>query len=131
MRTIEEILQSTSESLYPAEMGERLVQLDSCDWDGDTPLHVMLWRRDMEGALTLIAAGAPVDAIGDMGETPLHVAIRQGTIEIAEALLLAGANPQIRCEFGDTPHERALAAGGRMAQLFESRPHRSVCAADD
>ncbi|MOA09565.1 hypothetical protein D3C78_1294060 [compost metagenome] len=70
MHTLKEILQSTSETLFPAELGEREVLLDSHDCDGDTPLHVMLWRKDSAGALVILRAGANPNAIGDMGVTP-------------------------------------------------------------
>ena len=118
MRALEDILQSTSETLFPADLGERRVSLNSRDCDGDTPLHVMLWRRDYEAVLALIAAGAPVNAVGDMGETPLHVAITKRNTHVISALLAAGSDPRIRCEFGDTAQERAMAIGGEIAGLF-------------
>lgn len=118
MRTLEDILQSTSDSLFPAELGARRVAVDSRDADGDTPLHVLVRRRDFDGAKQLIAAGANPNAVGDMGETPLHVAVRQGAADIVEALVAAGARPDIRSEFGDTP--LSLAAGKRaIARLIE------------
>jgi uncharacterized protein len=70
---LEEVLMSTSDVLFPAELGERRVEVSSRDVDGDTPLHVMAWRDDVVGAEILLAAGADVDAVGDMGTTPLHV----------------------------------------------------------
>ena len=118
MRSIEEILQSASDVLFPAELGERRVEIDSTDCDGDTPLHVMLWRKDAVAVKQLIAAGAAVNAIGDMGETPLHVAVSQDLPEGVAALLEAGANPDIRCEFGDTPRQRAQARGRELALFF-------------
>jgi uncharacterized protein len=111
MRTLEEVLQSISDALFPANLGRHRVSLDSHDCDGDTPLHVLLWRRDVEGAHMLIEAGANVNAQGDMGETPLHVAITQGLPAIVEDLLNHGASPDLRSEFGDTPRERATMAG--------------------
>jgi hypothetical protein len=42
--TLEEILASTSDVLFPAEIGEHTVAIDSTDSDGDTPLHIMVWR---------------------------------------------------------------------------------------
>ena len=75
-RTLNEVLRSKSDNLFPAELGEAPVYIDSTDCDGDTPLHVLIWRGDTDGALLLIKHGAPINAIGDMGETPLHIAIR-------------------------------------------------------
>jgi ankyrin repeat protein len=110
-RSLEQVLQSVSDVLFPAELGDAPVQLKSCDVDGDTPLHVLAWRSDTEGALMLIAAGADVNAVGDMGTTPLHVAISQGNRKLARALIAAGARTNIRSEFGRTAIEDAAANG--------------------
>lgn len=105
MRSLEDILKSCSETLFPAELGRKQVDIHSTDCDGDTPLHIMVWRRDISAAIALIEAGANVNAIGDMGETPLHIAVKQQLKPVVEALLEAGANPEIRSEFGETPSE--------------------------
>src|SRR4051812_12299109 len=110
-RSLEEILQSTSDVIFPVELGNRAVAIDSCDACGDTPLHVMVWRSDRYAVRLLIEAGANVNAIGDMSETPLHVAIRKGDSEIVQALLSGGARLDVRSEFNQTPMEIASAAG--------------------
>jgi ankyrin repeat protein len=115
MRSLEDILQSTSDVLFPADLGARRVTIDSVDCDGDTPLHVMVWRKDIAAIEQLLAAGAPVNAVGDMGETPLHVAVSQELLEAVKILMRWGASPNIRSEFGDTPGERAAARGGPIA----------------
>jgi ankyrin repeat protein len=120
-RTLTDVLQSTADVLFPGEPG-REVALDSRDADGDTPLHVLLWREDVDGARQLVAAGAAVDAVGDLGETPLHVAVRRGMADAVEFLLLRGADPDIACVFGDTARERALRHGGPCADLFRDPP---------
>ena len=117
-RSLDQILASCSDSLFPAEMGRAPVQIDSVDCDGDTPLHVMLWRKDTEAALMLVAAGAKVNAVGDMSETPLHVAVRQQDISAIAALLAAGARPDAVSEFGESPRSMAAALGGRIRKLF-------------
>ena len=117
-RTLDEVLQSTSDVLFPADLGERRVAIDSHDSDGDTPLHVMAWRNDLEAVELLVGAGADVNAIGDMGETPLHVAISKENFEMVKALLKAGARDDIRSEFGSTPREKAIRQGESMAVLF-------------
>jgi|GEM_PF-1346808 len=118
--TIEALLQSTSDTLFPADMGRRRVDMDSRDCDGDTPLHVLLWRKNTGGAKALIEAGANPNAIGDMGETPLHVAVRSGLPDLVEALLVAGADAEIRSEFGSTPREMGIAQGGAVARIFKT-----------
>ncbi|MCF3593153.1 ankyrin repeat domain-containing protein [Rhodobacteraceae bacterium LMO-12] len=116
--TLEQILASCSDSLFPAEMGEAVVTIDSRDVDGDTPLHVMLWRDNTYGALLLIEAGADINAIGDMSETPLHVAVGKGNLAVVEALIKAGARTTDKSEFGKTPREKAAELGGDMQRLF-------------
>jgi uncharacterized protein len=106
-RSLEEILQSTSGVIFPAELGERPAAIDSSDACGDTPLHVMVWRSDRYAVKLLVESGADVNAIGDMSETPLHVAIRIGDLEIVEALLRGGAALDVRSEFNETPMQQA------------------------
>jgi ankyrin repeat protein len=117
--TLEEILASTSDVLFPAEIGEHKVAIDSTDGDGDTPLHIMVWRKDFYAVNILIEAGANVDAAGDMSETPLHVAVGQENLPIIEALLKAGAKTDIRSEFNETAAERAKKKGEEIAKLFK------------
>ena len=116
---MEEILQSVSDVLFPDEMGERRVYLDSRSIEGDTPLHVMAWRNDLWGLKSLIEAGADVNAIGDMNETGLHIALAQKNEEMVEALLQAGANPDFRSEFGETAREKAEEMGGTFRKLMK------------
>lgn len=118
--TLNEILASTSDVLFPAELGAKRVAIDSTDCDGDTPLHVMVRRTDRYAVNLLIKAGANVDAIGDMGETPLHVAVSMENIEIIEALLKAEAKTNIRSEFNETSAERAAKKGGEIDKLFKN-----------
>jgi uncharacterized protein len=54
-----------------------------------------------------MAAGADVNAVGDLGNTPLHHAASLGLELIAKRLLERGANPAIRNEFGQTPADIA------------------------
>jgi ankyrin repeat protein len=118
---LQQVLASVSDVLFPAELGERPIDIHSVSCDGDTPLHVSVWRTDLNAVALLIAAGANINACGDMGETPLHIAVRQEDTAIINALLDAGADPNIRCEFNDTAQERAIKRGRHLARLFERR----------
>ena len=109
--TLKAVLQSTSDSLFPAKLGDAEVQIDSTDCDGDTPLHVLIWRNDTVGALMLIENGAPLNAAGDMGETPLHAAVSTKNMPIIHALIKAGARTDIKSEFGKTALENASEKG--------------------
>lgn len=120
-QSLEEILASCSDTLFPAQMGKAIVNITSTDVDGDTPLHVLVWRENIFGVKCLIAAGADVNAIGDMSETSLHVAVRQDNAEIISLLLENGAEPDIRSEFDQTPRSMAEARGGGIRRLFVDR----------
>lgn len=115
---LEEVLASIAHIMFPGDDVPREIRLDTRASDGDTPLHVFAWRKDLAAAGLLISAGADTNAIGDMGETPLHVAVRQDMPELAEALLAAGASPDIVSEFEQTPREMALREGGQIAGVF-------------
>jgi ankyrin repeat protein len=117
-RSLAEILCSTSDVLFPADLGEKSVELNSRGTEGDTPLHVMLWRNDSYAAELLIEAGADVDAVGDMGETPMHIAIQRENARLARALAQAGANMSIRSEFGETPDDLLRGASQEFRRLF-------------
>ena len=117
-QSLDEILQSLSESLYPDKMGNAKVKINSTDVDGDTPLHVLAGRCNIYGLEVLIESGAEVNAVGDMGETPLHVAISQNDMKAIQLLLNAGANINIKSEFNETAKEKAVKIGGEIAKLF-------------
>lgn len=102
-------------------MGKAPVHVHSVDCDGDTPLHVLLWRNDTGAALALIEAGAKVNAAGDMSETPLHIAVRHQNLRVVEALLQAGADPDAISEFGESPRTMAMERAPRLRKLFPSK----------
>jgi ankyrin repeat protein len=116
--SLDDILASCSERLFPDKMGKAPVTLNSRDANGDTPLHVMLWRKDTYAVELIIQAGAEVNAVGDMSETPLHIAVRKQNIKAIEALLKAGADVTRVSEFGQSPRDIALDIGGGIRRLF-------------
>jgi uncharacterized protein len=126
LRRLEDVLQSTSDVLFPEQLGEKQVDISSRGLEGDSPLHVLVWRKDVFGAQLVVTAGADVDAIGDMGETPLHVAVAQRCLPLIEMLLRAGARADIRSEFGLTASEMADTAGGDIGLLFVHRSGRGA-----
>jgi len=112
-----QLLQSTAATLFPGD-ASAVVSLASRAEDGDSPLHVLLWRKDEAGARALVDAGADVDAAGDLQDTPLHVAIRLKLADAIAMLLAAGANPDAPNLFGDTPRHAAYKQGGAVADCF-------------
>ncbi len=94
-RTLDQVLRSVSDVLYPEDLGEAPVRLDSRSADGDTALHVIAWRRDHDGARLHIEAGADINAVGDMDQTPLHVAVIQQDPTMVPLLLDHGARDNV------------------------------------
>ena len=77
------------------------VNINVCDDDGDTPLHLACMRRNCVAVKLLTSATSPavnVDAQDKKGDTPLHFACRSGDPEIVEALLRKGADCLIQNE---------------------------------
>ena len=116
--SVEDVLASTSDVLFPASIGEQRVTVLSRASDGDTPLHVIVWRNDVKAARLLLSAGADVNAKGDMAVTPLHVAVSRGNVAMAELLLGAGARADLVSEIGGTARDEALRHGGAIADVF-------------
>ena len=120
-RTLNEILAGVSEQLFPDESGRRAITIATRSPDGDTPLHIVAWQQDIEGAKVLVAAGADVNSVGDMGFTPLHVAVSQNDLSLVALLLDAGARADLSSEFGKTAQQVAGEKGGDIARLFKNR----------
>jgi ankyrin repeat protein len=119
MPTVEALLQSVSDVMFPEQSGSATVSLASHGYDGDTALHVFAWRDDLASAKVLLAAGADPNARGEMEDTPLHVAITRRNLAFVELLLSHGADPNLRSAFG-TARELAAEAGGSFATLLSS-----------
>jgi ankyrin repeat protein len=119
MQTLEALLQSVSDVMFPEQSGSAPVSLSCHGYDGDTALHVFAWRDDIASASVLLAAGADPNARGEMADTPLHVAITRRNLALVELLLSHGADSNLRSAFG-TARELAAEAGGSFAKLLPS-----------
>lgn len=103
--------------MFPDKVGKEIIEINSKDCEGDTPLHVMTWREDVYAVKLLIENGADINATGDMTQTPLHIAAYGQNSEIVEALLSAGARTDIISEFGVTPKDYAISK--ELKKLFK------------
>lgn len=62
-KKLEEVLQTASDRLFPAEIGEAKVNLDSRSCDGYTPLHIFIWGKETAKALFLFENGIDINAL--------------------------------------------------------------------
>jgi len=107
--SLHELLHYIEENFY----FESAVTVASRAGDGDTPLHLATVWGDVGAVELLVAAGAEVDARGDMECTPLYNAATFGHFRCAALLLQAGANPDL---------ENGLATSARKAGLQSKNP---------
>ena len=70
---------------------------------GDTPLHIVVARRDVTWMQFLASKGANVNARNNKGETPLQLASNLGFSEGVEILLKLGAKVDEPNSTGETP----------------------------
>jgi ankyrin repeat protein len=67
--------------------------------DGDTPLHLACWHKQIGIIGTILAYGPDLNARGCYGRTPLHYAVHEGraiSVPIVGMLMAAGADPLVR-----------------------------------
>jgi ankyrin repeat protein len=109
-------------------------QIDSEDWEGDTPLNEAIRSRAHSAVAVLISAGANCLHINSHGHTILHRIGRTGdnaTIEILSGVCLTGLNPEAKDDCGCTARDYLqmrvdLPDGFRKA--FEQLVERIRCA---
>jgi ankyrin repeat protein len=71
--------------------------------DGDTPLHLACWQKQIAIIGTIVAYRPDLNARGCYGRTPLHYAVHEGraiSVPIVGILLAMGANPLLRDDNG-------------------------------
>uniref|UniRef100_A0A670J4V5 NFKB inhibitor beta n=1 Tax=Podarcis muralis TaxID=64176 RepID=A0A670J4V5_PODMU len=93
----------------PCEGSGFRAQLDCTNFDGYTPLHVAVLRKDLDVVSLLISGGADLNKPElSCGRSPLHLAVESQNPEVVECLLRAGADPESRMYVGYTPMYSAL-----------------------
>lgn len=75
--------------------------------DSKTALHYAA-RRDASFVLTLLKAGAQLEAEDVSGNRPLHYAVKERSIDAVKCLLAHGANPNAPNQEGTTPLHYAV-----------------------
>lgn len=70
---------------------------------GDTPLHVLIQKRNLKWISALIARGADMNVRNVKGVTPLWLAINNGYSDAALLLVSNGARPNDPGPAGETP----------------------------
>jgi hypothetical protein len=92
------------------------------DASGYTALHWAGIRGHWRIVAELVAAGAPVDAVGGDGGTPLHWACHHDRTDMVELLLDAGADLGVANRWGRTPFHVASRRGcAGVARLLITR----------
>ena len=87
-----------------------MVDVNSKDEDGLTPLRAAAKKGSKKVAQLLIESGADVNVADKHGETPLHRAAERGHKEIAQLLIESGADVNVVDEGGRTPLYKAKIA---------------------
>ncbi len=78
-----------------------LVSATTCD--GDTPLHIACWQKQLAIVATIVAHRPDLNIRGCYGRTALHYAVHEGrniSVPIVGVLLALGADPLIRDDNG-------------------------------
>ncbi len=97
---------------------------------GCTPLHYAVRSNHLEVVMTLIQAGANVNAHDErvIGNTPLRDNVGECTFEMAKALIDAGADPTIRgwmqMNALDRARQRKDANARKIIRLLEEAAKR-------
>jgi ankyrin repeat protein len=102
-----EVLRRYKDEDLPAFAEVELKDVNQIGNFDERPLHVACSRGRLDEVLALLAAGAEIDAKGELANTPLHEAVAQDHVDIVRALLAHGASASIRNSFGETAVEIA------------------------
>ena len=93
MKKIEEIYNLCAQT--GAWYGIEIKHFDQRNFMEDTVLHTVCSWGDVEAVKVLVAAGANVNAKGDLGSTPLFNALMGRSLDVISFLLKSGADPGV------------------------------------
>lgn len=99
---------------------ERGCDVNLVNFNGQTPLHVMVSRDRLECVVALLAHEAEIDVVDNSGNTPLHIAIEKKLIPIVQCLVVFGANINKLNKEGKTPRHMVGKddSGSKDAQIL-------------
>ncbi|XP_055625339.1 85/88 kDa calcium-independent phospholipase A2 isoform X2 [Toxorhynchites rutilus septentrionalis] len=82
---------------------ERGCDVNLVNFNGQTPLHVMVTRDRLECVVALLAHEAEINVVDNNGNTPLHIAVEKKLIPIVQCLIVFGADINKPNKEGKTP----------------------------
>jgi len=86
-------------------------KVDQVNQNGETPLHIATWGRNIDCVKALVEAGADINKQDNEGKTPLHKAIKRERNEIIEYLLTQNVDLNLKDYTGKTPVHLASICG--------------------
>jgi ankyrin repeat protein len=103
MKSLKEVLEECQYEF----LDESITDVNQHSVSGDTPLHVVSFRGDIESIKVLLEAGADIDAIGDLERTPLYSAIMGDHPDAVKFLIDHGCSLFHQDDGGKTPLDYA------------------------
>ncbi|XP_035785979.1 85/88 kDa calcium-independent phospholipase A2-like isoform X3 [Anopheles albimanus] len=82
---------------------ERGCDVNLVNFNGQTPLHVMVARERLDCVVALLAHEAEIDLVDNSGNTPLHIAVEKRLLPIVQCLVVFGADINKPNKDGKTP----------------------------
>ncbi len=100
----------TMGQLQAVDMMLAVVQSDvnACDSEGRTALHVAVFYNYLEVVDRLLAADAHINARTRIGETALHIAAKEGFLDMMDKLIRANIDIDVRSVYGETALDAAI-----------------------
>lgn len=105
------------------------LNVNSCNADGYTALHVASAHGRVDITKILLTAGALTNVVTRKSQTPLHLVCENGRIIIAELLLQNGSEINCQDYLGNSPlHYACYKASNKLVELLmQYKPNLNLC----